>query len=164
LLLAWVLLDAMWLNNRIGRLDNTFRLAGEARQVPHVDVGFDEAIALVVASGKTDLERLSRARVLVVAESEKNQFEALRAKYHLLPHTSVVTDLQSARTALDRADALLFIPDSGRAESRAGAGLSSADIAREQLGRDLPEIVGSTHASLLQLGDAGGSMTRRHGE
>ena len=98
-----------------------------------------------------------------MAESENNQLEALRAKYHLLPHAAVVTDLQTAKTALDRADALLFIPDSSRAESRARSGLSSAEIAREQLGRDLPEIAGSTHGSLLRLGDVGGSMTTSQG-
>lgn len=163
LLIAWILPDAIWLYNRIGRLENTFRLAGDAREVSHVDVGFDRAVARLVASGKNDLEQFSRVRVLVVAESGKNQFEALRAKYHLLPHAAVVTDMQTARTGLDRADALFFIPDQSPVGGRAKGDLSPADIAREQVGRDLTEIVGSTHASLLRTGDISGSTNTREG-
>lgn len=163
LLIAWVLPDAIWLNNRVARLENTLQLAGDNREVPYIDVGFDRAIASLVASGKNDLEQFSRARVLVVAESEKNQFEALRTKYHLLPHAAVVTDMQTARAGLDRADALLFIPDNSQMEARTAGDLSPADIAREQVGRNLSEIAGSTYASLLRSGDTPRSKNTRQG-
>lgn len=164
LVIAWILPDAIWLDNRIGRLDNTFQLADAAREVPHVDIGFDREIASLVASGRDELNRHSPVRVLVVAESEKNQFEALRAKYHLLPHAAAVTDIQTAKRELARADALLFIPDASQMQSKASAGLSPADIAREQTGLDLEEIVGSNYASLLRSGDASGSMKTRRAD
>jgi hypothetical protein len=160
-LIAWALPDAIWLNNRIGRLEDTFRLADEAGKVAHIDVGIDKAIAGLIASGKNQLDHFPGARVLVVAESERNKLEALRAKYQLLPYAAVVTDLQTAKAALGRADALLFIPDSGQVESRAKAGLSPADIARQRLGRDLSEIAGSSHASLLQSGHNPSSINTR---
>ena len=99
-----------------------------------------------------------------MAESENNQFEALRAKYHLLPHAAAVTDMQTAKTEMERADALLFIPDSGQVESRAKGGLSPADIARQQLGQDLSEITGSSYASLLRSVHNPSSINTRQGK
>ena len=134
------------------------------RDIAHIDVGSDEAIAILVASGKNYLDQFPRARILVVAESEKNRFEALRAKYHLLPHAAVVTDMQTAKTELERADALLFIPDSSQAQNRAKGDISAADIARQESGRDLFEIAGSMRASLLRSGRNSHSINTRQGE
>jgi hypothetical protein len=157
LVIAWVTVDAMWLHSRVGRLENTFRLSAAARELPHIDTGFDKEMAQLVATARGNLDRLPIARVLIVAESEKNQFEALRAKYHLLPHAGVVTDAETARNNLARAEALLYIPDQSRAGERAKGGLNPATVARQEVDPNLSEIVGSSFASLMWTEQASGS-------
>jgi hypothetical protein len=161
LIIAWILPDAIWLHNRIGRLENTFRMSAAARDVPHIDIGFDKEIAQLVAAARHDLDRLPTARVLIVAASEKNQYEALRAKYHLLPHAAVVTDTQTAKKSLARADALLYIPDQNHAAGRARDGVNPANLARQAVDPNLTEIVGSSFATLMRTERASGSARPR---
>jgi hypothetical protein len=149
-LIAWLALDALWLHSRLGKLDDTLALAAATEDIPHIDAGIDREIAQLVELAKQHLDSSEPQRILVVAEREGSGFEALRAKYHLLPHAAAVTDMPTARVQKARIDALLFIPSA--TTSRQGNGEMSRDPGPTHglIGEDFEALTSTRFGVLFQ--------------
>jgi hypothetical protein len=88
-LVVWMALDMRWTTNLIFQADSTMASSPQANAPSYIDTGEDRELAEFVQDAKSLIPD-DTASVLVYADEKKQVFQALRAKYHLLPHPAYV--------------------------------------------------------------------------
>ena len=149
-ILGWLLLDLRWTSELIDRAVRTVAYY-QAEQANHIDLGNDKALKALAEKTRPYLDQTGTP-VLIVAESDNLDFEALRAKYHLLPLAAHVirgaTLSSPPRLAADHV-LVLRMPALAPGERRAGARYLST-VLSDRLGRSYVSVFDDPAGVLLK--------------
>ena len=110
-LAAWTVLDLRWTANNFRQTAHTLQNYRGANEDERLALGLDGEIYRFVRAIKTDDLPSDPTRILVLGDANAIDYHLLRAKYHLLPHSALVSRSIPAGLEPLSVDYLVFFGD-----------------------------------------------------
>ena len=89
-MIAWIVLDIRWSANNLRQLQLSFQNQWQADDQQRSSIDLDGKIFQYVQRLKSNVLGEENARILILGDESAIDYYLLRAKYHLLPHSSNV--------------------------------------------------------------------------
>jgi hypothetical protein len=130
-LLAWTLLDLRWTMNGLRQTAHTLEKYHGADETQRLALGLDGEIYRFVSALKANELKSGPSRILILGDDQAIEYLLLRAKYHLLPHSALVSRRIPRGLSPSSLDYLIFLGDTSRIANTAGWNASwDAQLAR----------------------------------
>jgi hypothetical protein len=91
-LIAWMLLDIRWSANNLRQSQFSLASLAQSDLQQRLSTGLDGDVYQVTQRLKDEVFGSEPARILILGDDNYVDYELLRAKYHLLPHSANVSD------------------------------------------------------------------------
>lgn len=112
-LFAWVLLDIRWSANNIRQIQLSFQTQWQADEQQRSSIDLDGEVYQFMQRLKSGVLADQPARILILGDGNIHDYNLLRAKYHLLPHSVNVGGRLSKKLAPESLDYVIFFGQSG---------------------------------------------------
>jgi hypothetical protein len=89
-LIAWMILDLRWTNNRLGQASDSIANLLTASDQERLEKAFDGDLYEYISRLKREVLSENPGRIVLIGDESVVEYILLKAKYHLLPHSAAV--------------------------------------------------------------------------